>query len=229
MESLQSALRMMRPGCYMASIDLKDAYYTVSVNMEYRTFLRFLWKGPLFEYTCLPNGLACALRLFTKIMKPVFGHLRSLGYLSVIYIDDSYLQGQIYEECWNNVQSTSNLISELGFYINEDKSEFRPSKQLVFLGFVLDSVTMRVYLTEAKQEKIVSKIQSVLRNVRKGITIREFAKLIGLLVSSCIAIPFGMVYTKILEQEKSIALKHAKGSYKAKMEVSQAAISDLQW
>ena len=75
----------------------------------------------------------------------------------------------------------------------------------------------------------MSKIQSVLKNVRKGITIREFAKLIGLLVSSCIAIPFGMVYTKILEQEKSIALKHAKGSYEAKMEVSQAAISDLQW
>ena len=46
-------------------------------------------------------------------MKPVFGQLRSLGYLSVIYIDDSYLQGQTYEECCNNVQSTSNLISEL--------------------------------------------------------------------------------------------------------------------
>ena len=30
MGSLQSALRMMRPGCYMASIDLKDAYYSVS-------------------------------------------------------------------------------------------------------------------------------------------------------------------------------------------------------
>ena len=163
-------------------------------------------------------------------MKPVFGHLRSLGYLSVIYINDTYLQGQTYEECCNNVQSTSNLISELGFCINEDESEFRPSKQLVFLGFVLDSVTMRVYLTEAKQEKIVSKIQSVLKNVRKGITIREFAKLIGLLVSSCIAIPFSMVYTEILEHEKSIALKHAKGRlYEAKMEVSQAAISDLQW
>ena len=89
-ESLQSALRMMRPGCYMASIDLKDANYTVSVNMEYRKFLRFMWKGQLFEYTCLPNGLACAPRLFTKIMKPVFGHLRSCGYLSVIYIDDSF-------------------------------------------------------------------------------------------------------------------------------------------
>ena len=139
MESLQSALRMMRSGCYMASIDLKDAYYTVSVNMEYRKFLRFLWKGQLFEYTCLPNGLARSPRLSTKIMKPVFGHLRSLGYLSVIYIDDTYLQGQTYEECCNNVQSTSNLISELGFCINEDKSEFRSSKQLVFLGNYLNT------------------------------------------------------------------------------------------
>ena len=34
MESFKSAIRMVRPGCYTASIDLKDAYYTVSVNME---------------------------------------------------------------------------------------------------------------------------------------------------------------------------------------------------
>ena len=163
-------------------------------------------------------------------MKPVFGHLRSLGYLSVIYIDDTYLQGQTYEECCNNVQSTSNLISELGFCINEDKSEFRSSKQLVFLGFVLNSVTMRVYLTEAKQEKKVSKIQSVLKNVRKRGDckgIRRIDRATGIFLH-CHTICYG-IYTKILEHEKSIALKHAKGSYEAKMEVSQVAISDLQW
>ena len=86
MGCLQSATRMMTPDCYMASIDLKDAYYTVNVNKHFRKYLRFIWKGQLFEYTCLPNGLACAPRLFTKLMKPVFGQLVTLTRISVSYI-----------------------------------------------------------------------------------------------------------------------------------------------
>ena len=29
---------MMRPGCFMASVDFKDAYYTVSIAEEHQTF-----------------------------------------------------------------------------------------------------------------------------------------------------------------------------------------------
>jgi hypothetical protein len=29
MDSLQAATELMKPGCFMASIDLKDAYYSV--------------------------------------------------------------------------------------------------------------------------------------------------------------------------------------------------------
>ncbi len=32
MDTLEAAFKMMKPGCYMASIDLKDAYYTVAVH-----------------------------------------------------------------------------------------------------------------------------------------------------------------------------------------------------
>ena len=77
----------------MASIYLTDAYYTVSVAPEHRIYLRFMWDGKLFQYTCLPNGLSSAPRYFTKLLKPVYGTLRSQGHLNVGYIDDSYLQG----------------------------------------------------------------------------------------------------------------------------------------
>ena len=45
MQSLNTALTMMRRNCWMASIDLKDAYYSVPVCQEHRKFFRFLWKG----------------------------------------------------------------------------------------------------------------------------------------------------------------------------------------
>ena len=35
------------------------------------------------------------MTIFTKILRPAFGYLRQEGYLSVIFVDDSYLQGNI--------------------------------------------------------------------------------------------------------------------------------------
>ena len=31
MDTLESVVKIMKPDCYMASIDLKDAYYTVAI------------------------------------------------------------------------------------------------------------------------------------------------------------------------------------------------------
>ena len=32
METIETVISMMTPGCFMASIDLKDAYYCVSIE-----------------------------------------------------------------------------------------------------------------------------------------------------------------------------------------------------
>ena len=36
MDTLQSAINLMKPGCFMTSIDLRDAYYSVPVSPTYR-------------------------------------------------------------------------------------------------------------------------------------------------------------------------------------------------
>ena len=58
MESLQSAVRLMKPGCFMASVDQKDTYYSVPIHQSHQKFLKFSWRGKLFQFTCLPNGLS---------------------------------------------------------------------------------------------------------------------------------------------------------------------------
>ena len=139
MESLQSAIHLMTEGCYMASIDLKDAYYSIPVALEHRKFLQFLWGPNVYQYTCLPNGLASAPRIFTKLMKPIYSALRGHGLQSVAYIDDSLLFGDTYEECCGNVQATVQMMTNTGFMIHERKSVFTPTQRITFLGFVLDS------------------------------------------------------------------------------------------
>ena len=41
MDTVWSAVRLMTPNCFMASIDLTDAYYVVPITEEHRKYLRF--------------------------------------------------------------------------------------------------------------------------------------------------------------------------------------------
>ena len=55
MDSLQSAVQLMKPHCWMAVLDLKDAYYSVPIRKDHRKYLRFEHDGQLYEFVCLPN------------------------------------------------------------------------------------------------------------------------------------------------------------------------------
>ena len=144
MERLESAMRLMTKNCFMGSIDLRDAYYSIKICPQDRKYLRFIWRNTLYQFTACPNGYAAGPCLFTKLLKPVYANLRAKGFLSVAYIDDSYLQGATYDECLSNIICTRNLFTDLGFLVHPDKSVFIPQQHIVFLGFVLNSVTMTV-------------------------------------------------------------------------------------
>jgi hypothetical protein len=68
METLKSALQCISKHSWFGSVDLKDAYYSIQVNKFDRKYLRCYWNVHLYEYTCLPNGLTTAPRIFTKIL-----------------------------------------------------------------------------------------------------------------------------------------------------------------
>ena len=51
----------------------------------------------------MPNEYGPAMRAFTNISKVPFGHLRRLGHNSVVYVDDSHLQGETYQACLDNI------------------------------------------------------------------------------------------------------------------------------
>ena len=78
MDSLNTVLQMVKPGCFMASIDLKGAYYSVPIATADQKYLKFQWRGKLYKYVCFPNGLAFCPRKFTKLLKPVYSHLTGL-------------------------------------------------------------------------------------------------------------------------------------------------------
>ena len=132
MENLQDVLDLMKPGVWMSSIDLRDAYYTIPVNSAHQKYLTFSWRGTLYCYTCMPNGYSQAPYIFTKILKVPFAYLRKNGHSSVVYID-TYLQGDFPEDCERNIHNTAKLLWDLGFSIHPDKSVLMPTQKLEFL------------------------------------------------------------------------------------------------
>ncbi|WAR19980.1 hypothetical protein MAR_001818 [Mya arenaria] len=176
---------------------LKDAYYTVNIYMT------------------------------SKLLKPVFSCLRMKGFPSVVYLNDSYLQGTTYAECLENVSVTQELLADIGFVINNEKSLFIPTQELVFLGCILNSNNITISFTEQKMQTIKLAIQTLQNSAYY--TIRQVAEIIGKMISYSKAIPYWILYTKVLEQDKTSALKYNKGNFDSHMTLSAESLIDLDW
>ena len=92
METIQSVLLSIRPGDWMASIDLREAYLQVPIHPESRPFLRFVTNGQVYQFTALCFGLSTTPQVFTRVMAPVSAILHSWGIRMRRYLDDWLVQ-----------------------------------------------------------------------------------------------------------------------------------------
>ena len=227
MDTVLTAVRLMKPGCFMVSIDLKDAYYSVSIHSDFQKYLKFSWRGQLYKFVCFPNGLAPCPRQFTKLLKPVFSSLRKLGHISVVYIDDTRLTSEDYNSCVNNIAETITLLDRLGFVIHPEKSILIPTQEITFLGFIFNSANMTLKLTPERALKLKT---ACLENLQAATPhTRDVARLLGLMTSSFPGVMYGALHYRALEMGKTCALKQNKGNFDRPMTLSSEAKSDIQW
>ena len=227
LQSLNTAVQLMTQGCYMASVDWKDAYYSLPINSNDQKYLRFYWKRVKYQYTVLPNGLSSGPRDFTKIAKVIYSNLRELGFLNSSYIDDSFLAGENVLECQNNVMHTVEMGINAGFIPHPLKSVFVPTQIIEYLGFILNSQKMVVMLTKRKKKDLLKLCtKTVGMNI---VTIQTIAELIGKMVAAVPGVEYGPLFYRRLDNDKSKALKLSKGNYQALMKLSEKVKVDLKW
>ena len=82
-------------------------------------------------------------RVSSKVMKPVVGALRHMGIRLVIYLDDLLILQQGKEELIQFIPLISQLFEALGLVVNQAKSVLIPHQRMEFLGFLVDTVTLR--------------------------------------------------------------------------------------
>ena len=66
MEGLFLLKEMLLTGDKMCKTDLKDAYFAILLSVKSRKYVRFQWKGFLYEFFCLCFGLFQAPLVFAK-------------------------------------------------------------------------------------------------------------------------------------------------------------------
>lgn len=227
MEDHRTVTKILERNDYLAKIDLKDAYYLIPVYEDHKKFLRFRFQNTLYQFNCLPFGLSCAPRLFTKVIRPVVNHLRSRKNRSVVFLDDFLLLGNSFNKCVENVNCTVELLTKLGLTINFQKSIFVPNQSIEYLGFLFNSAEQSVSLPQRKRDNLISNISSLIK--KDTSTILCIAKLVGSLVAASPAVPYSMLYTRRVEKEKQHNLFKNNNCFEASMRLSAIAKKDLEW
>ncbi|XP_063991161.1 uncharacterized protein LOC135169793 [Diachasmimorpha longicaudata] len=227
LEDLKSAMNLVSVNDFMGSIDLKDAYFVVPIDEEDRKFLRLEFKGQLFQFTCLPFGLSTSPFVFTKIMKPVVSKLRLQGMRLMIYLDDFLFVSNSKDQCEENMRTCINLLENLGFIVNFEKSSLVATQKCKYLGFVINSVNYSLELPDKKKIQI----KEMIKIFKKGgkHKIRQFATLLGVLTAACPAMEYGSIHCKRLERQKFLALKFNGGNYEGKILINDIMFEDLEW
>lgn len=233
MEDYRTACKLIPKNAFLATIDLKESYLLIPISHSDRKYLRFQFQHPgakyvtFYEFTAMPYGLCTAPRVFTKIMKEVVTYLRNRGLKSVTYLDDILCIGNDYESCAENVNKTLILLKNLGFVINMEKSNLKPTQSCQFLGFIFNSVSMTISLPDSKRKSIAQLVHKFMK--LPTCNIRDFAKLIGTLIAACPAVKYGWLYTKVLERHKFLFLDEQAGNYDAKIKLPVSILEDLNW
>ncbi len=198
METLPSIAQTLEQGCWMVSVDLKDAYFHVSIHPSHRQFLRFVWSGVHLQYVTLPFGLTSAPKVFTKTLSPVVMALRALGVKVYAYLDDLLIVGSSVEEVSHSLFLTIQYLTRAGFVLNIKKSDLKPTQSLIYLGTSFRSDLGKIVLPEARQQALVTAATAAQR-VGSYFTARTWQVLMGHMAAAMATVRNALFYMRPLQ------------------------------
>ena len=139
METVASVLLSVRVGDFLASLDLKDAYFQIPIHPSSRKLLRFTLEGTVYQFRALCFGLSIATQVFTRVFAAVSAWAHSHGIRLLRYLDDWLVLASSEREAKQAVQSLLSLCRTLGIVINEKKSDLVASQTAKYLGMTINT------------------------------------------------------------------------------------------
>ena len=115
----------------------------------------------------------------------------------------------------------------MGFRLNHKKCVWARSQVVDFLGFRIDSTTMKLFLPEEKIDKILKECRHLLN--KTVVLVRNLAHLIGLLSSTLPAVKIALLHYRALQRLRHQILMSSQGEYDRTAPLSNKCQEDLHW
>ena len=184
-ENLWVALLMFQKGDVLFKFDLKSGYHHVDIYEPHQKYLGFAWqtegKISYFVFSVPPFDLSSACYAFTKLLRPLIRHWRSHGLRAVIYLDDGIVAAKGCETAMRQSMRVQSDLATAGLVVNDSKSQWIPTKCIVWLGFELDLDQGQLRTPEAKLQALYNQLLKT--NGAKPMPARALASVIGKIVA----------------------------------------------
>ena len=156
METVASVLLSVREGDFLASLDLKDAYFQIPIHGSSRKLLRFMSEGTVYQFKALCFGLSTAPQVFTRVFAAVSAWAHARGIRLLRYLDDWLVLSSSEKKAKESIWELLSLCRTLGIVINEKKSDLVPSQSAKYLGMTIDTGAGKVFPSLARVEKFLT-------------------------------------------------------------------------
>ncbi len=193
----RSMIKCIQPQDWFAAIDLKDAYFHVSILQQHRPFLWFAFEGWAWQYRVLPFGLSLSPHVFTKVAEGALTPLREVGVRILNYLDDLLILAQSREQLGDHRDLVLRHLSQLGLRVNWEKSKLSPVQRISFLGVELDSLSMTARLTEERAQAVLNCLSSF--RGRNVVPLKQFQRLLGHVASAAAVTPLWFLHVRPLQ------------------------------
>ena len=197
METPRSVLSSIRPGDWMISLDLQDAYLQVPVHHDSRRYLRFVVAGKSYQFRVLCFGLTTAPQVFTRIMAPVSAILHRYGVRMLRYLDDWLILASTENACIQSRDRLLSICTELGIQVNLTKSSVVPTQSLVYLGMEILSLPFIARPTPVRANNLICLIEEFLSTPSPPALL--WRRLLGHLSSLILLVSGGMIRMRLLQ------------------------------
>jgi len=153
--------------------------------------------------------------------------LRRQGLRLVIFLDDILLLNSSEEGARKDLKTALDLLQNLGFLINWEKSVVSPTQIMEYLGMVVDSIRTTFALPSMKVKEIKKFCERAIEN--RQISLRNMASILGNFTWAIPTIPFAASHYRSMQGFYLKQSKKVKGDLSKKFTISSEAETDLKW
>jgi len=227
METPAFIRRSIKPMQWGVSLDLEDAFFHVPIHPNYRKYLRFSFRGQVYQFRAMPFGLATAPRVFTKLMAAVGAHLRIHGIQLLQYFDDWLLHQLDRRLLLLHLEFSWKELLSLGLLLNAAKSDLIPSQDFIFVGMNFLTHINRVRVSPQRVSDLLLKVKWVLS--QSHITAQDFLSLNGTLSSVADFVQLGRLFLRPLQHYLSACWKWSPDNLLTQIPILPSLVPHLQW